>query len=121
MKTFNIDNITHHYAVCALWSSVDDDGEPLDAVFTVDDIDAKTFNGMRSDVEDFITSNASALEQSGLDDPQIGHDFWLTRNHHGVGFWDRGLPDTIGDALTKASHAYGEVYLYAGDDGYIYS
>jgi len=26
---------------------------------------------------------------------QAGHDFWLTRNHHGVGYWDR--PEVYGD------------------------
>lgn len=26
---------------------------------------------------------------------QMGHDFWLTRNGHGVGFWDR--PEIWGD------------------------
>ena len=30
---------------------------------------------------------------------QAGHDFWLTRNGHGVGFWDR--PDVYGDRCAK--------------------
>lgn len=38
---------------------------------------------------------------------QAGHDFWLTRNGHGAGFWD-GDWDTLGDVLTKISHSYGE-------------
>ena len=42
---------------------------------------------------------------------QAGHDFWLTRNHHGAGFWDR--PELYGthlaDVLTRASHACGAV------------
>jgi len=33
---------------------------------------------------------------------QAGHDFWLTRNGHGAGFWDGDWPET-GDALTEAS------------------
>lgn len=51
---------------------------------------------------------------------QAGHDFWLTRNGHGCGFWDRGLPDDIGAALTDAAHAAGNVDAYAGDDEKIY-
>lgn len=121
MKTFNIENILDHYVICALWSSMDEDGEPLDAVFTIDDIDTKTLNCMRSDVAGFVESNADLLEQSGLSDQQIGHDFWLTRNHHGAGFWDRGLPDSIGDALTKAAHSCGGVDLYVGHNGYVYA
>lgn len=38
----------------------------------------------------------------------MGHDFWLTRNGHGAGFWDRGLGE-LGDRLTDAAHAYGSV------------
>ena len=48
-----------------------------------------------------------------------GHDFWLTRNHHGAGFWDRDL-GAIGDALTQKCQAFKEVYIYIGDDGRIY-
>lgn len=35
-----------------------------------------------------------------------GHDFWLTRNGHGAGFWDRGL-GTLGERLTAAASAFG--------------
>ena len=35
-----------------------------------------------------------------------GHDFALTRNGHGTGFWDRGL-GAIGDMLTDACKPYG--------------
>ena len=38
---------------------------------------------------------------------QAGHDFLLTRDHHGVGFWDRNLGN-IGDQLTNASEAFCE-------------
>lgn len=48
-----------------------------------------------------------------------GVDFWLTRNGHGAGFWDRGL-NNLGDRLSAASKVYGGVDLYAGDDGMIY-
>jgi hypothetical protein len=40
-----------------------------------------------------------------------GHDFWLTRNGHGAGFWDRDLGE-IGERLTKASEAYGSGYFW---------
>jgi len=47
-----------------------------------------------------------------------GHDFWLTRNHHGTGFWDRGL--THGKQLTDVAHTFPEVSVYLGDDGLLY-
>lgn len=46
---------------------------------------------------------------------QCGHDFALTRNGHGAGFWDRGYGD-VGDRLTDAARAYGE-HSVLTDDG----
>lgn len=46
----------------------------------------------------------------------FGIDFWLTRNHHGAGFWDRGMGD-LGEKLTSIAHTMGERSLYEGDDG----
>lgn len=43
---------------------------------------------------------------------QIGHDFWLTRNHHGAGFWDRGL-GLVGDTLTELAHSFGDTEFEA--------
>ena len=40
---------------------------------------------------------------------QAGHDFWLTRNGHGAGFWDGDWP-IYGDMLTEGSKCYGEFY-----------
>lgn len=49
----------------------------------------------------------------------VGHDLWMTRNGHGVGFWDR--PEIYGEAmaakLTEACLAIGGRGLYLGDDG----
>lgn len=42
---------------------------------------------------------------------QAGHDFWLTRNRHGAGYWDRGLGN-LGKRLTESAHGYGEVCVY---------
>jgi hypothetical protein len=48
----------------------------------------------------------------------FGHDFWLTRQGHGAGFWDRGLGE-LGDKLTEQAKLAGEVYTYVGDDNTI--
>lgn len=52
---------------------------------------------------------------------QAGHDFWLTRNRHGSGYWD--IDNVYGDhaqTLTDKAHKAGERTLYYGDDGKIY-
>ena len=115
----NIESILNHYVQCALWSSTDDQDEPLDAEHGIDDIAPATLAQMRSDVTAFVAANAKTLAQAGLDDGQIGHDFWLTRCGHGTGFWDRGLGE-LGDHLSTACEAHGNVDLYVGDDGKVY-
>ena len=117
--TIDSSEVIDGYMVCALWSSTGDDGEPLDDKYGLDDIGGSSAAEMMSDCEDFIRANRADLLAGGQDDSQIGHDFWLTRNGHGAGFWDRGLGE-VGERLTKASKVYGEVYLYVGDDGKVY-
>jgi hypothetical protein len=106
----------------ALWSSTDnaDDsgGEPLDKNYGISDIAPETLASLLKDCDDFCEENADLLAQAG-DDEQNGHDFWLTRNGHGAGFWDRGY-GAVGDKLSAACKAYGGVDLYVGDDGQIY-
>jgi hypothetical protein len=103
---------------CALWSSTDEDSEPLDASYDPRDIAPATVAALTGDLFDFI--DAEIADLIDLDASQVGHDFWLTRNHHGAGFWDRGLGE-VGKRLTTAAQAFGEVTLYIGDDGWIYA
>ncbi len=106
------------YIECALWSSTGDDQEPLDALYSRDDLHDSAVASMRADVADFLDSLAD-VDVAEISDSQMGHDFWLTRNHHGAGFWDRGL-GSLGDDLTKRAHAYGSSDLYVGDNGSVY-
>ena len=57
---------------------------------------------------------------TGYTEEQAGIDFWLTRNGHGAGFWDRDL-GFVGDMLTKAAQSFGPCDIYAGDDGLAYA
>jgi hypothetical protein len=52
----------------------------------------------------FVAGNVANL--AGIGAGQCGHDFILTANRHGAGFWDRGL-GAIGGRLTEAAHGYG--------------
>lgn len=125
---FKIKAFIRAYIVAALWSSTDEHGEPLDAVFSADDLAPETRASMREDCHDFIRSNFEALREycarmrneEWRGEERAGHDFWLTRNGHGVGFWDRGLGE-LGDKLSTAAKVYRGVDLYIGDDGQIWS
>lgn len=111
------------YIECALWSSTDGDkDESLDANHSEADLAPETRATMEEDCTAFQVAMESLLHKAyakGYSPTQAGHDFWLTRNGHGAGFWDRNL-GKIGDALTKAADAAGEVNLYVGDNGKIY-
>ncbi|MDE3097323.1 MAG: hypothetical protein KGK07_15150 [Chloroflexota bacterium] len=68
----------------------------------------------RSDCRDFFNASRADLQTahaSGLSWSRLGHDFYLTRNGHGAGFWDEGHrgaeADAALDRLTRDAHAYG--------------
>lgn len=124
-----LDVFTAAYVAAALWSSTDESdecgGEPMDSNYGVEDIAPQTLDEMREDCAAFQRDNAAELERAarvkpGYDLSQAGHDFWLTRNRHGAGFWDRGI-GSAGEILTKAAHAWGSVDLYIGDDGKVHA
>ena len=104
------------YLECAAWADCQGDGHiSCDASFS-DDFLAVA----KKDVNDFLEAlEASSINHDDWSYEQIGHDFWLTRNGHGAGFWDRDLP--FGDDLSQLAEAFGPCELYEGDDGLIYS
>lgn len=114
MIPHEIDPFARAYFECALWSSTDDAGQPLDKNYNWSYITGTTLLKMVEDCAKFQQENFDHL----VDYPLInaGHDFWLTRNHHGAGFWenDFGTKEQCA-ALTKASHSFGEFHLYVTD------
>lgn len=98
-----------------------DNPEIQDATFA--DLAPETLAKCIRDCELFQKDNAPELEDAhetnGYDAERAGTDFWFTRNHHGAGFWDRGL-GAAGNALTQAAHGYSSIDLYRGDDGKLY-
>jgi hypothetical protein len=116
-----MDKFTQAYIEAALWSSMDNandqGGEPLDANYGVEDIAPATLAQMKEDCEAFQRDHAADIEGN---EERAGHDFWLTRCHHGAGFWDGDWSKEVGKRLTAASHVYGNVDLCVGDDGLIY-
>jgi hypothetical protein len=117
------DTFLDSYVECALWSSNDDDGNPLDSLRYADaELAEETRARMTKDCQAFeLAANnlfAAAAYYEGAE--QVAHDFWLTRNHHGAGFWDGDYPEPLGQQLTDLADSFGECDLYVGDDGKIY-
>jgi hypothetical protein len=114
----NLDSFTSAYIETALWSSTDDNDNPLNLDYNQSDIALPTLDRMIQDCAEFQHYNAADIAKCE-NSAQAGHDFWLTRNGHGGGFWDRGLGDA-GKRLTEASHTFGEFTLSVEDNGEIH-
>ncbi len=140
------DEFTAGYVSCALWCGVmvykhDDDcpcheasvnGDAYDAdaceceaemESSTDKIDESklvdsALEQLTDDAHEFYVANVTDLRASTLDMERAGHDFWLTRNRHGAGYWDeksKGAEvDAALDRLTETSHAYGAMTLIEG-------
>jgi hypothetical protein len=106
------------YLGTLLWSELGDDGEPLDYTYDLEDIDHASVVASGRELLDFMRSNADDL--ADMDAGQVGHDFLLTRNRHGAGYWDRGLGER-GERLTEMAQSHGETYAYVGDDGAVHT
>lgn len=84
------------------WYAVLDDGDLYALRQEIDLTDARAF----------YADNLHLLTATGQTDfGQHGHDFALTRNGHGAGFWDRGY-GTAGDILTERAKSYGEANIF---------
>jgi len=128
----DVDEFTRAYIETALWSSTDDEGVPLDRNYCWSHIADDDLNKMVADCKRF-QEQQNAVIQAAIDSDKgvmygpdfgpwgrAGHDFWLTRNGHGAGFWDGDWPEPQAEQLTAASKAFGEYNLYVGDDGKLY-
>ena len=86
-------------AICFTEGAIDlDDGSKIIA----DDVCADFF---RNHIGTLVTY----ADYQGWEN--MGHDFWLTSQGHGVGFWDRGKHERLEKQLTDISQTYHfEVY-----------
>jgi hypothetical protein len=130
-----LDAFVRGYKTCALWSSNDNiadpegHGHPLDADHDIEDFTDEAHARMLDECHRFIVANYDDLAvycervdtSSDGDEPAAyaGHDFWLTRNGHGAGFYDRReVGSDVTERLTAAAQAWGEQNIEAtGPDG----
>lgn len=134
------------YLTAALWSSTDEDGAPMDRAFSAEQ--CENVESAHEDCGSFLTETLAVerVNEAGyvpgpmeryIDEigatfdatpwEQAGHDFWLTREGHGTGYWDRAPMDPqthranlfakACEALSDAARAYGEATPYTTDDG----
>ncbi len=110
---FDRKRFTEGYIEALLWSSEPDEGWPEEAVLSADlrhrcEIECQAFLYRAA-----VWIDAEPTEPGMA---RAGHDFALTRNGHGAGFWDGGWP-VYGDLLAKIAKSFGEIDLYVSDGG----
>jgi hypothetical protein len=115
----DIDGMVYGYLEAQLWAQIDmerldDQGNSpaLDENYDVDDVAEDYVDDVREEFASLVTEYPIAVRMyltqrkiaagDGSASEHFGHDFYLTREGHGVGFRDRGLGE-LGDYLTKIS------------------
>jgi hypothetical protein len=123
-----LDEMVDGATAALLWSEMDEDGTPFDTEYDESDIAPESLaefreaiegmaQSMEEDTRTMLAHYGARIEWSaGL---LWGHDFTLTSNGHGVGFWDRGETSGAADRLTETCRA-ASYSLYRGDDGRLY-
>ena len=87
--------------------------------FQKEDIDVDSLLDTYSEIKEFT----NLLSDSTLDEVKpfdLGMDFWLTRNHHGSGFWDGDYSEEAEEDLMSAVKNFKEKNLIIGDDMMLY-
>lgn len=106
------------YVTCAFWS--DGQGRDTEGAYVAvngEPLTPEAWTDALQDIAAFVHGNLADLIATGEADwEQHGHDFWLTRNGHGAGFWDRGYPHDVAERLSGASRVYGAVNLVLEPD-----
>ena len=127
-----LDKFTLAYLEAALFSTNDEStpqgGEPLDKNYSFLDFSEETLKKMVADCAMFRRKfSDEQIESAHLQAPgeynaiqRAGHDFWMTREGHGVGFWETdrwGGP--VAQEMDEFCKQAGEFYLTVNDRGEI--
>lgn len=112
----SLDSFTKAYIECLLWQAGEDDkGNTIDSNYDQFSLTMESLKRIKADCEKFqklagdrITKEENyllAIPHSIIE--QAAHDFCLTRNHHGCGFWEEyDWKEEIGKKLTDLSHTF---------------
>jgi hypothetical protein len=102
------DTMVRAYLECAEWCGLQDDQREALELSVSPSWAPEAICLATLDCTDFLESNRGDI---GDEAERAGHDFWLTRNRHGAGFWDGDWPAAAGQAMTGSAHGFGECYV----------
>ncbi len=96
--------MVNEYLETALWSTTGFNDENLDDDYTISDISDAFHEQAEKECDEFMNLARHLFTEDELENGNIGHDFWLTRNGHGAGFWDGDYEK--GDEITAIVNAH---------------
>ncbi|UTN92852.1 hypothetical protein SEA_BENCH_134 [Mycobacterium Phage Bench] len=119
----DINAMVEGYLDAQLWAGLDyreEGSEPVhyDENYSREDIAEDYVAAVRAELTEVVAQHPLAvrmylnarnvrLDWEGSEwSSAFGHDFYLTREGHGAGFWDRGLGE-LGEYLTGIAKSYG--------------
>ena len=104
------------YLETAAWSSSDDNGRTLEGM----EWSREAKKVAASELDSFCHYlDSLEIDYSMVPDDTLAGDFWLSRNGHGAGFWDRGM-GVLGFDLHAAAKSFGSIDVYIGDDNLLH-
>lgn len=114
LKKFNKEEVLNSYLECLLWTN-EEMGE-----LTIHDISEELKSSSMVDILVFIANinrtNEAIEEANSYNESELGHNFLLSRNGHGAGFFD----DNNDILQNICRNKFKEVDAYVGDDNKIY-
>lgn len=91
-----------------------------DSKLSILDIDKDSYERVIGDIELFLEKAQPILDETDYTHDQALHDFYFTRQGHGVGFWEADhCSKDQGEELTKLAKEFGGFDVYT-KNGTIY-
>ena len=108
-----LDEFTRAYLECAEWAGVDSEQEEALELGVSPKWDDRSIAQAKEECAAFVGAH---LADIGDRLSQAGHDFYLTRNGHGAGFWDGDWPEDAGERMTVGSKPYGSANVWFDEE-----
>lgn len=113
LNHFNMDEVLSSYLETLLWTDENLDERTIYEIS--DESRQKSLLEINLFMEEINKSRKTIKEANSYNSEQLGHNFLLSRNHHGAGFFDDN-----NNLLQELSNKFAECNAYVGDDNKIY-
>lgn len=105
-----LDAMVTQYVATALWATSDQDRDGHEIRLDDYEPSRRLLAAAKRDCKAFLALAGAQVYR--YDATEVGQDFWLTRERHGAGFWDRGRDPYYDRTLTDLAHSFGEFDLW---------